>query len=207
MLRDQPPPVPTAELTGRDVHDRSLTFRAIAGDPLGPKYPDALSVQDINDLVAIGRALDRYDVRRRWLRRLDSGRRIEVAQRVGLLTGAIARALADVARREHRRLTFAHGDLTARNVLADTDGRCVLIDWEWAGLYPPEYDLAFLWFSLVDMPGGRAQVEAAVVGKLDSFLLSALLVQLWHLQWFVPVEFHETHLATRDDLVRRLVDR
>lgn len=59
---------------------------------------------------------------------------------------------------------FAHGDITARNVLRDYDSNLALVNWEWAGIYPVGYDLAFLWFSLAQVPEGRAEVEGAVPG-------------------------------------------
>ena len=73
-----------------------------------------------------------------------------------------------------------------------------------AGLYPREDDLAFLWFSLVDVPGARERVEARV-SSMDRLLLSALLIQLWHLQWSTPRAFRERHLATRYEVVSRLL--
>jgi hypothetical protein len=88
-------------------------------------------------------------------------------------------------------------------VLDHPDGP-VLIDWEWAGLYPPGYDLAFLWFSLVDVPGGRRHVETMVDTGEETFWLSALVIQLWHLQWFVPEPFRPRHEQARDELVERL---
>ena len=79
-----------------------------------------------------------------------------------------------------------------------------LIDWEWAGLYPDGFDAAFLWFTLGEVEGGRTRVEQSV-GNPESFLLCALLIQLWHLQLYVPTEFRARHLATRDELLDRLI--
>ncbi|HEV7758945.1 MAG TPA: phosphotransferase, partial [Acidimicrobiales bacterium] len=99
-------------------------------------------------------------------------------------------------------------DITARNVLGGPDGGPTLIDWEWAGLYPVGYDLVFLWYSLVDVPGARDQVERHVEAHSDvdqpTFLLNALMVQLWHLHWHLPPGFRPQHLATRDHLLTRL---
>ena len=77
-------------------------------------------------------------------------------------------------------------------------------DWEWAGLHPPFYDEGFLWFALLAAPGGRAEVEAAVDEPLV-MLMSALLVQLWHLQWYVADEYCDAQLANRDQILARLV--
>jgi Ser/Thr protein kinase RdoA (MazF antagonist) len=138
------------------------------------------------------------------LRRFSSVNRIGQAHDRGLLDRQEADRLIAIARRVHARTTFAHGDLTARNVLRDQHG-LVLIDWEWGGLYPDGYELAFLWYSLVDVPGGRALVEAHIAGDPTAFFLSALVIQLWHLQWYVPAEHRAKHLATRDDLIARLL--
>jgi hypothetical protein len=83
---------------------------------------------------------------------------------------------------------FAHGDITPRNVLDGPDG-LVLIDWEWAGLYPDGYELAFLWFVLVDRPGGREAVESQIRPEPRTFWLSALLIELLHLEFGVDEEF------------------
>jgi phosphotransferase family enzyme len=203
MLRGNRPPVPTPVLVDHDVQRRRLTFAAVAGEPLGPKYPVELSGACIDGMVDLGRRLRAYNPNRRWLRVYDSARRITLARRAGLLTDSEADQLLGLARSVHAALRFGHGDLTARNVMAGPDG-LTLIDWEWAGLYPDGYELAFLWFSLVDVDGGRARVEQRVDGDDRAFLLSALLIQLWHLHWYVPAEFRAKHLATRDGLIARL---
>jgi hypothetical protein len=88
-------------------------------------------------------------------------------------------------------------------------GRAVLIDWEWAGRYPRPWDLAFLWFSLVDLPGGPAEVEAAVPeADVAWFWRSALLVQVLHLTlWGLRpgTPFRPTHERRRDELVERVL--
>jgi hypothetical protein len=86
------------------------------------------------------------------------------------------------------------------------EGGLVLVDWEWAGLYPAGYDLAFLWFVLVDLPESRALVEREIHGDPTAFWLSALLIQLLHLEW-LQGEFRPRHEATRDLLVQRLLAR
>ena len=122
-----------------------------------------------------------------------------------MLTAEQTAALQALARTAHRRHRFCHGDITARNVLREDDtGELVLIDWEWAGLYPEGYELGFLWYSLIDVPGGRDRVEARAA-RPEAFLLSALLVTLWHLQWYLPGPFRGKHLETKDELVARLL--
>jgi hypothetical protein len=205
LLVAQPPPVVFPALIAHEAHSRSLTFAALPGDPLGPKYPGDLAAAEIDAMLAVAHALKPYNPRRRWLHRIDPVRRIAFAQRTGLLTDDVSTALVGVARRHGHPLRFAHGDLTARNVLRHGDG-VALIDWEWAGLYPPGYDEAFLWYTLREVEGARAHVERAIAARVDetSFLLCALLIELWHLQWFVSAEYFPAHLATRDTLIERL---
>lgn len=193
-------------LVDHDVQHRSLTFEAAPGQPLGPKYPHDLDEGQIDGMVDIADQLHGFRLPpRRWLRRLDSRRRLELARRHGLLTTAETAQLQALAKRAHTRYRFGHGDITARNVMGNGPGSpLVLIDWEWAGLYPAGYDHAFLWFSLVDSPGGRDHVERSSPVAEESFLLAALLVLLCHLQWFTPPEFRQKHLATRGLLLYRL---
>jgi hypothetical protein len=201
LLGREPPPVPIARLLAHDR--RTLKFEAIRGVPLGPKYPESLDNDGVAAMIDLGQRLRSYQPRARWMRSFRSARRIELAGRHGLLTAPECNALQLVAGRVHTRRCFSHGDLTARNILV-SDGELVLIDWEWAGLYPPEYDLAFLWFSLVDVPNARALVESRV-SSMDRLLLSALLIQLWHLQWYTSANFRGRHLRTRDELIARLL--
>jgi hypothetical protein len=204
LLRSHGPPIATPALVEHDTRRMSLTFVAVPGEPLGPKYPREFPTDQLEATVALARRLRSYTPRRRWLRRFDSVRRLELARRAGLLTDDQTAALIGVARRVHTHLRFAHGDVTARNVMHD-QGEFVLIDWEWAGLYPDGYELAFLWYTLVDLEQGRSRVEALGDTDKTAFLLSALLIQLWHLQWYLPAEFREKHLGTRDELITRLI--
>ncbi|HSP02413.1 MAG TPA: phosphotransferase [Acidimicrobiales bacterium] len=204
LLRDRPPPVPTPRLLDHDIGRRSLTFEAIGAEPVGPKYATELATEDLDAILTLTERLREFDPRRRWFRRLDSAQRLALAQRHGLLTTSQTAGLRAIARRAHTRYRFCHGDITARNVLRHADtGELTLIDWEWAGLYPDGYELAFLWYSLIDVPDGRERVEARVA-RPDAFLLSALLITLWHLQWYLPGPFREKHLRTKDELVERL---
>jgi hypothetical protein len=203
LLNAHRPPVRTPPLVACNVQHRQLTFVAVPGQPLGPKYPLELATPDVDAMIGIAHRLRSFNPRRRWLRRFNSVGRLGLARRGGLLTDAQTIQLVAIANRVHTRLRFGHGDLTARNVLAGPDGMD-LIDWEWAGLYPDGYELAFLWFSLADVEHGRARVEAHLDTDERAFLLSALLIQLWHLQWYVPSEFADKHLSTRDDLITRL---
>jgi hypothetical protein len=203
LLNSERPPVPTPALLAHNVHEQSLTFEALRGTPLGPKYPQALDPAEIDAILVFARDLEPYSPRRRWLRRFHPARRLSLARTAGLLDDNEASALLALARQRHRKLRFAHGDVTARNVLAHENG-LALIDWEWAGLYPPGYDAAFLWFSLGEVEGGRAHIERSLKIDEQTFLLCALLIELWHLQWYIPPDFRKPHLATRDELLRRL---
>ena len=92
-------------------------------------------------------------------------------------------------------------------MLRETSGRSVLIDWEWAGLYPAGYELAFLWSSFVNIPAARAKVEAVVPASCRSgFVLSAALVQLLHLQMWQqrPHPLADRHRETLAQLLEEV---
>jgi aminoglycoside phosphotransferase (APT) family kinase protein len=48
-------------------------------------------------------------------------------------------------RRERPDLVFCHNDLSANNVIVDPDSLKIkaIIDWEYAGFYPPEFEAPF----------------------------------------------------------------
>ena len=208
MLVQLPPPVLFPRLLGSSRRPPSMTFSAVQGAPLGPKFPGSLAPADLDGLVGLAASLGAYRPRRRWFRRLYISRRLALHRRSGLIGRADADALGSLALRARVRWSFAHGDITARNVLRDSERDLALIDWEWAGLYPVGYDLAFLWFSLAGVPGGRAKVEALVPAHSQAgFLLSAVLVDLLHLQLWLhtPNPFVARHKETLKELLSATV--
>lgn len=203
LLARHRPPVRAPRLVDHDKRRATLTFEAVAADPLGPKYPLELADTDLRGLVAVARATRSYPHRPRWLRRLPIRSRLWRARQASFLSEAEHAAIGDLLGARPMPWVFAHGDVTPRNVLAGPDGP-VLIDWEWAGIYPDGYELAFLWFVLVDLPDARRAVEDEVDSDPQTFWLSALLIELLHLEW-VSAPFRPRHLETKALLVARLL--
>ena len=207
LLVDVPPPFPFAPLRASDRRSSRMVFDLVDGGAYGPKFPFELPDDHLDELVQLALTTHRYRPRRRWLPAYAYRSLLRRTATTGNLPPA---ALADLLRFDPGPFVFAHGDVTPRNVLHSPTGP-VLIDFEWAGRYPPDYELAFLWFVLLDLPGGRERVEASVpAADRAPFLFSALLVQLRHLQmWqdFRPAfAYRARHLATRDALLEELLD-
>lgn len=175
-----------------------MTFEAVPGEPLGPKFPTSLDASTVERMIGLVDRLAPYNPRRRWLRRLDVDRRLARHVAAGIVDAGDAEAVRGLGSSVKHR--FAHGDITARNVLRDDRGELVLIDWEWAGSYPAGYERAFLWFSLAEVPGARAAVEGSVPARDEAgFLLSAVLIQLLHLHMWLdrpPMPFIDLHVDT-----------
>lgn len=199
LLLDDPPPVPIPRLVQVHRGRRLLVFEALHGDPLGPKFPTVLSEGDIAAAITTAQRMELFQPRRRWFRALPVARRLRLHEQTGLITASEASTVAAAVSRRACRWSFAHGDITARNLLRLPAGELALIDWEWAGIHPPLYDLAFLWFSLIDVGGARAAVERQVPeGGATAFLGAAAIIQLLHLQMWearsdFPREFRERH--------------
>lgn len=209
LLVDEPPPFPFARMLRSDRRRQTMVFEAVPGPTYGPKFPFELDDADVDDLVALARSTPAYRARRRWLRRYAYRSLLRRAATTGMLPPS---SLTPLLRFDPGPFVFAHGDITPRNVLRGADGAPVLIDFEWAGRYPPDYELAFLWFVLLDRPGARERVEATVPSADRArFLFSGLLVQVRHLQmWqdFRPgFPLWERHLSGRDALLEELLDR
>jgi hypothetical protein len=207
LLSSEPPPVAFPRPVASSSRSLSLTVEAIQGDPLGPKFPLALPRQDLEGLIDLVDALGSYAPQRPWFRRLDVSGRLRGHVDEGLLTRRDADAVEAFARTGIG-WQFAHGDVTARNVLRGEDGRLVLIDWEWAGLYPVGYEQAFLWVTLIDVAGGRQAVTDGLPRQVArGFVLSALLVELLHLHLWLRGPRHEfvaNHERTLGDLLVRI---
>ena len=204
LLTRHRPPVPTPRLLGHDRKTLTLEFEAIEGHRLGPKFPLDLSGRDLEGLIALATALRSYRRRPRWLRKLPIQSRLRRAAQIGLLSAREYRALQEVTARIEIRWVFAHADINPSNVVVTHDELFVL-DWEWAGLYPDGYDLAFLWFVLIDLPDAQSVVEGRIRTEPTVFWLSALIIELLHLEWFEG-QFRPNHEATRDALVAKLLD-
>lgn len=139
-----------------------MTFEAVEGEPLGPKFPLDIAKPDLDGLLGVVGALATYRPGRRWFGRLSVANRLRSHVREGVMIPTDAEAVQALASRSRLSFRFSHGYVTARNVLRDADGRLVLIDWEWAGLYPRGYETAFLWFSLIDVPDARTAVRRSI---------------------------------------------
>ena len=162
LLTRHRPPVPTARLTGHDRKSLTLEFGAVPGNRLGPKFPLELGEDDLEGLIGFATALRSYRPRPRWLRKLPVQRRLRRAHEAGLLTAREYKDLRQIPLRVPLRWVFAHADINPSNVVSGNDGS-FLLDWEWAGLYPDGYHLAFLWFVLVDLPDARAVKKSGSV--------------------------------------------
>lgn len=203
LLARHHPPVPTPRLLGYDRRKLTLEFEAVAGDRLGPKFPLDLTERDLEGLISFANALGSYRPRPRWLRKLPIQSRLRRAKAVGLLTAHEYRAIREIVSRLEIGWVFAHADINPSNVDGGERG-AVLLDWEWAGLYPDGYDLAFLWFVLIDLPEARSVLESRIDTDRAVFWLCALIIELLHLEWFVG-KFRPNHEETRDDLIARLL--
>jgi hypothetical protein len=203
LLTRHRPPVPTARLIGHDRKSLTLEFHAVPGHRLGPKFPLDLRDDDLDGLIRFATALGSYRPRPRWLRKLPVQRRLRRARQTGLLTESEYGVLRQIALQAPVRWVFAHADINPSNVVSGHHGS-FLLDWEWAGLYPDGYDLAFLWFVLIDLPDARSVVERRIDCNPTVFWLSALLIELLHLEWFAG-EFRPRHEASRDALVAKLL--
>jgi len=91
------------------------------------------------------------------LRRLDRYR-----GRVGVPADIIRTAL-DVKPPYASEPTIAHTDPTTRNFIVDDDGTVTLIDWEWATLAPPEWDVSRTAWS-IGMHAGPTAAAAVFAG-------------------------------------------
>jgi hypothetical protein len=160
-----PPPFRSPALVLADERSSMLVLERIEGRPLAEKrYPGSIAPVDVEA------ALDTVTTVNRWapppgparVTGFDYVARLAAGLRQGLIKAADADRLELLLdRRPADEMEFCHGDALLSNFIAG-GGRCDLLDWEFAGLYLPGFDLALLWTVLRDNPLGRRRIEAAI---------------------------------------------
>lgn len=183
--------------------DRMLVTDRLPGKPLArrrhelegglPRHPRSPTIWA--RLVEVVRAIERVDQERvATTRRTDAVTR-EMRRRLledpdmpmewvteglargadlGILEPSVALHVSRVFER-HFAVTFGHGDLLPRNILAELDGALAIVDWECAGAYPRGWDAALLW--IWAPPETRGALERSYSGPLFSCLVTFALVR------------------------------
>jgi hypothetical protein len=159
-----PPPFTVPALRAADASAGVLVIDHADGHPATlDRYPLALPSPTVDTLLTTLAPL------RRWTPPpvlaqpvFNYPDRLERYRAAGFFDETDVAALTALLRRTVGRWEFAHGDALPSNVLITNDGQATLIDWEFAGLYPPAYDLALLWVLLRATEGAREHIEAAV---------------------------------------------
>ncbi|MBV9026691.1 MAG: aminoglycoside phosphotransferase family protein [Streptomycetaceae bacterium] len=158
-----PPPFPVPALRAADEAVGVFVLDHADGRPAATeRYPPALPLPLVERLLAAVAPV------RRWTPPPVLAQpvfaypdRLARYRAAGLFDDADVAALTVLLRRTVGRWEFAHGDALLSNILITDDGRATLIDWEFAGLYPPAYDLALLWVLLRATEGARDRIETA----------------------------------------------
>jgi hypothetical protein len=158
------PPVRTPRLVAADEHTSVLIIERIEGHPMATdRYPGALAPSsDLNAVVEtmttlarwqppVGAFAEVYDYPARLAR---------FHHEHALLDDTDYAALTALLEHAGTATCFAHGDPLPANLLRTAQGYA-LIDWEFAGLYLPGYDLAVLWVLLRNIPGARDRLYQA----------------------------------------------
>ncbi len=185
VFAEHPPPVPVPRLLASDAGAGLLVLERISGRPAAAeRHPSRpLPPGDLDAVLGAAGAVAGwvppagafgpvFDYPDRFARYGPAGHGLLTAADVGRLTAVYntlrdaphdeAAAKAEVLAGGPRGLrgwAFAHGDALLGNFLLIGAG-CVLVDWEFAGLYLPGYDHALLWTVLHADPLARARLRS-----------------------------------------------
>ena len=182
-------PVAVPGLVAQDVGHRVLVIGHVGGRPVHverhpPRLPPAVWWTVLAAAVRISRWMPPVS---RVERVFDYPARITRYHGLGLLTGQDVDALRTLLPLAGGRWEFAHGDLLLSNVhlptaapvapvdprasrgsrvpdehdeTGEVHGPVTVLDWEWAGMYLPGWDLATLWLLAGATPGARGLIVA-----------------------------------------------
>ncbi|MGH9440600.1 MAG: phosphotransferase [Terriglobia bacterium] len=98
---------------------------------------------------------------------------------------------------------FGHGDLIPPNIVRH-HGRVSAIDWEYAGMWPPRWDLGQLWCSTAMVYDFRRVVEVAMSG--DAEFAAAASLQACH-EWRIHFRDRPKMLPTVTKIVEAALER
>jgi aminoglycoside phosphotransferase (APT) family kinase protein len=177
---EHPPPVRVPDLIHTDGQ-RVLVTEYIPGSPVdGDRYPaQPLSARAVDTVLDTITAFARWNPPAGVLAPVfDYPDRIARYHKAGFFDERDRAALADLLSDTGPVCQANHGDPLPTNLLLTEQGGCVLLDFEFTGLFAPGFDLAMLHTLLADTPGAQTAVEA-LVGETNiemGFLLNQAMV-------------------------------
>lgn len=164
MFLETEPPVPAPKMLSYDLARFEISFELIDGSQVvDARMPGAsVSPELVESLLSMQQAIQAYEPPPdHRLMRTTFVDRFERERRRGRLPGG-ERELG-LASSTPTPLCFQHGDFLPMNVLRlRTTGEPALLDWEYAGLYPPGWDAALLSIALHDVPEHVTRIERSI---------------------------------------------
>ncbi len=168
----QRPPFKVARLVAADERQPLLVLERLDGTPVSKaRYPaEEISSRQLAAVFTALRRVNDWRAPVGELRRmLDYRSRLERYRRGGQLTEeeyghvmALLTAVGDA-------VEFSHGNLMLPHVLRRLDGykegRYALVDWAFASVFLPGFDLARLWTLLRATFGARSEIDDSVRGR------------------------------------------
>ncbi|MBI1759493.1 MAG: phosphotransferase [Actinobacteria bacterium] len=177
---EHPPPVRVPELIHTDGQ-RVLVIEHIPGRVVdNERYPEqALPATVVNTVLDTLTAFTRWSPPAGVLTPVfDYPDRIARYHRAGFFDDTDHAALVDLLADAGPVGQATHGDPLPANLLLTEHGGCVLLDFEFTGLFVPGFDLAMLHTLLADTPGAQDRIEALVdEARIEApFLLNRVMV-------------------------------
>jgi hypothetical protein len=175
-----PPPVRVPALVHTDGH-RVLVIEHIPGKPVDTeRYPEQpLPAATLDTVLTTVTAFAYWTPPPGVLAPVfDYPDRVERYHRAGFFDAEDRAALHALLARTPSRWQANHGDPLPANLLLTDTGGCVLLDFEFTGLFLPGFDLAMLHILLTGTPGAHDTVDA-LVGKAGievPFLINQAMV-------------------------------
>ncbi|ORT53589.1 phosphotransferase [Frankia sp. KB5] len=199
---ENPPPVRVPKLVHTDGHS-VLIIEHISGHPVDTeRYPE----QPLS-AVTLDAVLDTVTAFAQWTPPpgmlapvFDYPDRVERYHHAGFFDADDRAALHTLLDAAPAPGQVGHGDPLPANLLLTESGGCVLLDFEFTGLFLPGFDLAMLHTLLADTPGAQGAVDALVdeAGIEVPFLINQAMVLSRELRMHTELdagEFRDKRLA------------
>jgi hypothetical protein len=157
------PPAVVPRMHVADADARVLVIDLIDGLPASEeRYPRDIPPATVDMIIAALTQLRAWSPPPGAFTRIyDYAARFDRYANLGIIEPRDLAALTGLLERPGDAWEFAHGDAVPANILLPKPGGVALIDWEFAGMYLPAYDLALLRVMLADVGDARRRIETA----------------------------------------------
>lgn len=163
--------------------DNWLIIEYIQGkEILADRYPDNILSQElVRNILNLSALISSWDCKNKKILKIwGYEKKLEKYYERGFISSEEKNILNDLLPAYIKELEFNHGDLLLSNIMINSSNEYIPIDWEFAGLFIPGFDLALLHTILIKNDYARKSIEKIIYSKNMNipFLINKVFIMI-----------------------------